>query len=260
MTTEASTYTGTDLWYPRLCVVNQVTAATMSASTEAAGYEAVSVRGPQTYGGWKPTAVTATLLATFTGAADVDYVGLYITDPQGCTFRPQYWNGSTYVNLAADVTPTQAGPVLWLFDSVNTSRIRINVTVGSGNPTVATMKAGEATVLPQGLPSGYRPSYLNPVDTLLNVFSEGGQILGSQLQASMAREDVTLENIDPGWVRTNWPDVRDLMRTEGVFWAWNADDYPDEMMYGGLVEQPTVEYSSTLYMRLSFSLEGPRVL
>lgn len=260
MTTEATTYTGTDLWYPRICVVNQVTAATMSASTSATGYDAISVRGPQTYGGWKPTAVTATLLATFAGTFAVDYAGLYITDPQGCTFRPQYWNGSTYVNLGADVTPTQAGPVLWLFNSVNTSRIRFNITGGTGMPTVATMKAGAATVLPQGLPSGYRPSYLNPVDTLSNTFSEGGQILGSQLMSSMAREDVTLDNIAPSWIRSNWPTVRDLMRTEGVFWAWNADDYPDELMYGGLKDSPVAEYSSTLYMRLSFSLEGPKVL
>jgi hypothetical protein len=260
MTTEASTYTAADLWLPRLCVVNSVTTATMTGSTEAAGYEAVAARGPQTYTGWKPTAVTATLLATFTGAADVDYVGIYILTTGGCTFRPQYWNGSTYVNLGADVTPTEVGPVLWLFNSVNTSRIRINVTGGSTMPVIATLKAGEATVFPNGMPPGYKPSYLNPQDELTNSFSQGGQILGSELVSSKAREEVNIDKLEASWVETNWPGIRDAMRTEGAFFAWNADDYPAHLIYGGLMGVPVADYSDNLNMHIQFALEGPRVL
>lgn len=260
MTTEASTYTGTDLWLPRLCVADNVAAATMSYSTQATGYEAVAVQGPQTYTGWKPTAVTATLTATFSGSVPVDYVGVFILDAQGCAFRPQYWNGSSYVNLGADITPSAAGAVLWLFNSVSTSRIRLNVTGGTGNPIVAVMKAGTATVFPVGMPTGFRPSYLNPDDTLSNVFSQGGQILGSQLVSSLATESVTIDTIEASWVRTNWPTVRDSLRTKGAFFAWNADDYPSELIYGGLSGVPSAEYSSNLYMRVSFTLEGPRVL
>lgn len=258
MSVEASTYTGTDLFYPRVCVLNEVTDATMSASTEAAGYEAVAARGPQTYNGWKPTAVTATLTATFSGSKSINYVAIYVTDPQGCTFRPQTWNGSSYDNKGADVTLTEAGPVLWLIDSESKSRVRINVTGGTGMPIIATMKAGLCTVMPMGMPTGFAPAYLNPQDDMRNVFSEGGQILGSQLISSMAKEDVSIDTVEASWVRTNWPTVRDAMRTEGVFFAWNPDDYPDELVYGGVVGAPRVEYTSNLYMRVAFSLEGPR--
>lgn len=260
MSVEASTYTGTDLFYPRLCVLDQVAAATMTYSTQATGYEAVAVQGPQTYTGWKPTAVTATLTATFASAKDVNYIGLFILSTGGCTFRPQKYSGGLYVNVGADVTPSAAGAVLWLIDSVSTDRIRINVTGGTSMPIIAVMKAGVATMFPIGMPPGYKPSYLNPQDVLTNQFSEGGQILGSTLVSSMARDDVSIDTVEASWVRTNWPTVRDALRTKGAFWAWNPDDYPDELMYGGLEGVPSAEYTSNLYMRVSFALEGPRVL
>lgn len=260
MTVEATGYTGTDLFYPRLCVANEVTAATLTASTEATGYPAVSARGPQTYSQWSPTAVAAWLLATFSGSKSINYVAMYVVEGGGCAFQPEKWDGAAYVSLGAPLTISGASVALWLFDSVSTARIRMSISGGTSMPTVATMKAGVATVLPVGMSPGFRPAYLNPEDTYSNIFSEGGQILGSHLEKSQISERIDVANIEASWVRTNWPTLRTLIRTEGIVFAWCPDDFPDEVVYGMVSETPTIEYASSLYMNLSLSIQGPRAL
>jgi NADPH-dependent glutamate synthase beta subunit-like oxidoreductase len=87
--------------------------------------------------------------------------------------------------------------------------------------------------------------------------SEGGQILGSMRVRSLMDQDIALERLEPAWVRSDWDDVRVAMRTEGVYFAWNADDYPAEVVYGMVTGVPRAEYTSPTFMAVKFSISGP---
>ena len=64
--------------------------------------------------------------------------------------------------------------------------------------------------------------------------------------------------LDPDWVGTNWPALRQLMRTVGVFLAWNLKDFPEHVVYGAITGDPSAAYSQTDAMRISLKIEGPK--
>jgi len=261
MTTDTTGYTGADGARSWLCVANEVTGATIEASTEDAGFEAEAVRGPQTYSSWSPSALPAWVRAVFVGSseAQINYFGLYVAEGGGCTFACEYWNGAAWVQIGATMYMGvgESGPLLWIFDNKSASQVRAYISGGSNSVHVATMKAGLATVMPQNLQPGYAPSYLNPDDEFSNVMSHGGQILGSFLQKSEATESLTFNNLTPAWVRSEWQAIRPLFRTEGVFFAWRPESYPDEVFYGMAEGKPTVSYATHIRMVASVTLKGP---
>lgn len=256
MTTTHNLFTGADLWKPRLFVLNSFASATADASSEDGDNLAVSVIGPQTYSAWQPSALPAWVRLTLGGAVTINYVACYVSEPSGCTFVAEQWNGSAWVACGNSVAPTTKGPLVWYFDNLSTAQVRIYVT-GSTAPRIANVKAGITTVCPVGIPPGFVPASINPSDEYSNTMTNGGQILASELIRSEMSQGVTLEMLDPDWVRDDWAPVRTYLRTQGVYFAWDADDYPDELIYGMVEGSPQTSYSSATFMSLSFTLNGP---
>lgn len=261
MTTDTTGYTGADGNRSWLCIANEVTAATLEASGSDAGFEVEALRGPQTYSTWSPPSLPAWARAVFVASseAQINYFGLYVAEGGGCTFAAQRWNGSSWVQIGATqyLGVGAAGVLLWIFDNVSAGQVRAYITGGSDGVHIATMKAGLATVMPQNLQPGYSPSLLNPDDQFASIMSHGGQILGSFLQRSEAVESLTFNNLQPDWVRSEWRAIRPLFRTEGVFFAWRPEAYPDEVMYGMAEGTPSVSYATHSRLVASVNLKGP---
>lgn len=256
MTVLHGNYTGTDLWLPRAFVRNAFAAAIADASSEDTDFLAVGVKGPQTYGGWKPTALPAWVRLTVSAATSINYVACYVSAPEGCEFKAQRLSGMSWVDCGTSITPTTKGPLVWYFDAVNAEEVWIYVT-GSTMPTIANVKAGLATVFPVGIPPGFVPGALNPEDELSGTRTNGGQILSAEVIRSGFTESVTLDRLEPSWVRSDWPVFRTAVRTEGVYFAWDIDDYPNEVVYGMVDGQPSTSYSSATFMNASFTIKGP---
>jgi len=263
MSIDSSDYTGTQGQKPWLCILNEVTDSVITASGALVGYEAEAIRGPQTYSAWAPPTLPAWVRAEFATPTDgqINYVMAYISDGGGCLFQPEYWSGSAWVAIGqpATVATGQRECLLWILDTVATDSVRLTVDGDSNSAQayVATVKAGMATIMPYCPPVGYAPAYLNPMDTYTNTFSEGGQILGSQLISSMASEALSWSIMPPDWVRSVWTVIRPLMRTEGVCFAWRPVTYPQELIYGMVTGTPAVNYASHVRMGVSFTIEGP---
>lgn len=251
--------TNADWFYPRLCIAHET--ATVTASSTASGYTADAVKSPLTYTSWKANALTATLELAFSGSKTISYMACYIRDiGSGVTLTPQYWDGSAWQTYGTAVTLTKAGPYVWMkITGTSTTKVRLSI-AGTTAPIIAVFCAGAATVFPCGIPPGFVPASLNQDDEFTNTFSEGGQILGTQKLRSIAKQDISMDAISPTWVATNWPSIRALMNRNGMFFAFNPKDSADELIYGGRGKNaPSASYSSTQYMALSFSIEGPEI-
>lgn len=252
---------GTDAewFYPRLCIAHQ--SGTITASSTATGYSATAITTPQTYTAWKGDSLPDTIEIDFGGNKTLSYVAMYIKEiGTGATVEPEYWNGSAWVSFGTALSITKRGPIAWMkLSGVTGSKIRASVT-GTTSPQIAFMGAGDALKFECGIPPGFAPASLNQDDEFTNVFSEGGQVLGSQKLRSSAKQDISVDAVSPSWVATNWPSVRALMNTNGMFFAFNPKDAPDELIYGMRGKNaPSASYSSTQYMALSFSIEGPEI-
>lgn len=251
--------TDADWFYPRLCIAHE--SGTVTASSTANGYSASAVTSPLTYTAWKGDSLPDTIEIDFGGNKTISYVAMYIKDKgTSATVEPEYWNGSAWVSFGSSVSITKAGPYAWMrLTGVTASKVRLSVT-GTTSPQFAFIGAGAALKFECGIPPGFAPASLNQDDEFTNVFSEGGQILGSQKLRSSAKQSVSMDAISPSWVTTNWPTVRGLMNRNGMFFAFNPKDAADELIYGMRgKDSPSASYSSTQYMALSFTIEGPEI-
>lgn len=251
--------TDADWFYPRLLIAHQ--SGTVTASSTANGYSASAVTSPLTYTAWKGDSLPDTLEIDFGGNKTISYVAMYIKDKgTSATVEPEYWNGSAWISFGSSVSITKAGPYSWMrLTGVTASKVRLSVT-GTTSPQFAFIGAGAALKFECGIPPGFAPASLNQDDEFTNTFSEGGQILGSQKLRSSAKQSVSMDAISPSWVTTNWPTVRGLMNRNGMFFAFNPKDAADELIYGMRgKDSPSASYSSTQYMALSFTIEGPEI-
>lgn len=252
---------GTDAewFYPRLCILHE--AGTVTASSTATGFSASAIVTPLTYTAWKGDSLPDTVEIDFGGNKTISYVAVQIKDiGTSATIEPEYWNGSAWVSFGSSVSIAKKGPYAWMkLTGVTGSKVRISVT-GTTSPQVAFLGAGAAVKFECGIPPGFAPATLNQEDEFTNTFSEGGQILSAQRLSSRAKQSISVDAVSPSWVQTYWPSVVDAMRSNGMFFAFNPKDAPDELIYGMRGKQaPSASYSSTQYMALSFSIEGPEI-
>jgi len=247
----ATAISNADRFLPHLMISDEVKGATMSATNSSS--TAAAVQTLTTYSRWTPTA-GATITATFTGAKSIDYAAIYVTASAG-TYTLEWYNGSAWAAIGSALSRTGAGCVAWVFESVSASALRI---VCSSTPSIAVFKAGARTQIPVGIGVGYEPSLYNPTEKLTNTISVTGQILGTQIESARIEESLTFDVIDPDWIASNWMTIRSMMRTVGVFFAWNLKDFSDHVIYGAVVGDPSASFSQIDAMKVSMRLQGPK--
>ena len=249
-----------DEWfYPRLLIAHE--SATITASGTDADYSANAIKTPLTYTGWKADALTATVELDFGSSKSVSYQAIYVRDiGASATITPQYWDGAAWQSYGSAVSITKKGPYAWMkLSGQSCTKVRLSIT-GTTPPVIAFYGAGAALKMPCGIPPGFVPASLNPEDEFTNEFSRGGQLLSAQKDSTIAKQQISMDGISPSWVDTNWPAVRALMNSNSMFFAFNPKDRADELIYGMRGKNaPSVSYSSTQYMALSFSIEGPEI-
>lgn len=251
--------TDADWFYPRLCILHE--SGTVTASSTASGFSAAAIVTPLTYTAWKASSLPATAEIDFGANKTIGYIAIHIKNiGTGATVEPEYWNGSAWVSFGSSVAIAKKGPYCWMkLTGISTSKVRLSVT-GTASPQIAFAGAGAVVKFECGIPPGFEPASLNPDDKFTNNFSEGGQILSAQKTSAIAKQAITIDGIAPSWVQTNWPAIRAAMNSKGMFFAFNPKDAADELIYGMRGKQsPSTSYTSTQYMAVSFSIEGPEI-
>lgn len=246
----ATAITDASRFFPRLLITDYVNAATVSASTGTPE----QVQSLTTYNRWIPTGAD-TITIDFGGTKAIDYVAAYLPSTNAATFALEWYNGSAWAAISTTITRTTPGCLLWLFESVNATKIRLTTSAASD---VAVIKSGPATVLPVGIPVGYEPSLFNPEEGLTNTISVDGNILGTQIERKQIAETLTFDLLESSWVNSTWMPLRALIRSVGVFLAWNVKSFPEHVVYGAVIGDPQANYSQVNTMRLTMKMQGPR--
>lgn len=76
-------------------------------------------------------------------------------------------------------------------------------------------------IAPPTLPGAVQPQ---------NTFSVNGQFLGQSTRAQFREGDIEIENVAQSWVRSSWVPFQEHAVNKSWFYAWNYDDYPDEIV------------------------------
>lgn len=193
-----------DLNHPRLCWNSIARRATVTASTEEAGFEAINAASPFTYSAWKPTAVVATYDMVLPAPEAISYVAFssHTFGTSGCTIQIQRPNGSGgWINTGPSIQPDNDEDIVVLLSSRDLASLRIRMTGAVGS--VAVIAAGDVIELPQmvyaGAPTPIHLARVTEFDTNRTV---NGQWVGRTVKRRKNENEFKLEHVTEAWVNT----------------------------------------------------------
>ena len=218
--------------HPRLCWRRQ--AGTVTASSEAEGFDAEFAYAEELVNAWKPEAVPADWTVTFADDAPVSYVGIgaHTIGSSGATVKLQVSDG---VGGWDDVpgctaTPDDDAAILFLIAPVDVDAVR--VVLEGEIAEIGYILVGRVTEFPRlarftGLPITESQQVEYRDNTSMT-----GKPLGRTLQRDGLEFSVEIDNLPETFRADEWREFREAMERGGrqfFFYAPKPVKYPDEV-------------------------------
>jgi len=242
---------------------NIVTASNIAADSAEALYPAVNLANPATHLRWQATSNAEQYLTITTGTADsIDYIGIarHNLASGEIPVSIEGNDGSGFEEIVQDVVLPNDGPALFRFISQPYESLRIRLWAGVDPATMSVVYAGKLLALERKIYQGHTPLPFAPVSKATNGKSESGQFLGRIVTGESLATKLPLSLITPEWFRANLaPFLAPYTggKNRPFFFAWRPDDYPAEVGYAWLTNdpQPTPQ-SPHSYTSLTFEMGG----
>jgi len=220
-----------DLNHPRLCW--RKLAGTVTASTEAEGFDAEFAYSEELVNAWKPTAVPANWTVTFPSSAPVSYVGIgaHTLGSSGATVAIQRLVGSTWTTFpGCTATPDDDAAILFLISPVDVGAIRVRVTGAVAE--IGYILVGRVTEFPRKARFTGLPITESQQVEYRDNTSMTGKPLGRTLQRDGLEFSVEIDNLPETFRVNEWRAFREAMERGGrqfFFYAARPEKYPDEV-------------------------------
>lgn len=220
---------------PVIAYDNLTKSATVVVSSEVTNFEGTNTQNGLTYNFWRPSALPATIEFDIGSATNIDYCGIaeHSLGSSSTIVTVQYFNGSIWVDID-NQTPANDKAILFLFDTVNASRFRLNITAvdsSSTEPDIAVIYFGQRLTVEQRVFGGVIPITLAKISTIRPNISSGGQFLGRSVIRQGLQLTINFKQLTASWVDSNWIAFADDAITNPFFYAWRPTAYTNDVGY-----------------------------
>jgi hypothetical protein len=239
-----------------------VNASNVSATTQAAGFPASNLANPSTNLRWQGQASGADQFVTLALNTNeqVDYLGIArhnLASAQIPVSIEALNASSVWVPLAGPVILPNDGPVLFRFTPQGITSIRVRMQPGNAAPTAAVIYAGKLLVLMRRIYVGHTPINFGRRAKVTNARSESGNFLGRIVLSEMTETSVQLQDLTPGWFRSEIDPFVKASKEQPFFFAWRPGDYPFEVGYCWMTNDPRPSNQrANGMMQMSFEMAG----
>ena len=214
-----------------------LTAAAVTASSEAADAPADAPLRPDTYEYWQPTALPATWQIDLGASQSIDYVGLggHTFGSNGTTVLIETSpDAATWTTFADDAAPSNDAPLMFLDESRNARYVRITldaINSPGDEPRLAVVYIGEVLAMQRMIFGGHTPMPLQRETVLRSALSKGGQFLGQNIQRKGVTGDAAFRHLTNDWVRNSLDPFIKAARNYPFFFAWRPYGYSEDVAY-----------------------------
>jgi hypothetical protein len=225
---------------------NLVTRGNVSATSEDPSYPATNLANPATNLEWRATVVDQVYLhAELNTLLLVNYVAVarHNFGSAQIPVQPGYFNEALEWNpLAPEQVPPDDAPLLFVFDEPQSlATVKMKLNPGIAAPRAAVWYVGVLLALERGVDVG--TDFPVPLDarktSVVNGRSEAGDFLGRQVTSQFLEWNAAFKHFTPAWYRTYMrPFVRAAQRDVPFFYTWAPDDYPYEVTFAWLRDDP----------------------
>lgn len=238
---------------------NLLETGTVTASTEATGFEKENAFDWRPFTWWQPTAVPANLTVDMGSAVTADYFALAAHDlfDNSASIKLQYSSD----NFAADtndaftaITPTDNDVIFKTFTQQTARYWRVLVT--GGVSSLGVVSFGDKTDLTVGMRSGFAPPTLNRDSRLLTNESSSGQFLGRSVERRNYPGTINLTNLAPAWVRSTFDPLVDHTELKPFFFSWDDTNFSGEAVFAWMQGSARASYQDETYMTATIQFNG----
>ncbi len=230
-------------------------AGTITATSAADGYPALAADNELTYSYWKPATSGGTWTITYSTFQDVDYIGI-AAHTLGTDYEQvmaEYYDGANWQEIGS-VLPNTNQPILFLFESVFATAIRISVT---GTPLIGVVYAGLALQFPMPVIGQHRPLTFGSQTEFTNNVSDSGQWLGRSIIRRALSGSIEWQYMDDSWVRSQFMPFVESAKKRPFFLSWNPAQFPQDCGYCWCNSNIAPSYQGIRdFMSVSIQLEG----
>jgi hypothetical protein len=210
---------------------------------------------------------------SFTGSADssTTVFGVGVEGSAGSNgwngwideFRLSIGTARWTANFTPPTSPGAAGsfitndkPLLFRWNPIPTIRIRLHLRPDSAPPEMAVFYLGYLTVLERSITIGrdHVPITYGRKTTVINGMSETGNFLGRIVLGEYRESKAEFEWFKPDFYRATLDAFLDSAQETPFFWVWNPTEYPDEVGYVWLTNDPQPQ-TDPVTRRVGLTLE-----
>lgn len=248
---------------------NYVTTSNISSTTQETEHPTVNLANEATHLYWRGTISSPNSDEYITIITDtnelLDYVAIarhnLNTALIPVSIEGQQVQAGVWSEIVADVILPNDGPAIFRFSEQALYAVRIRMQPSMVAvplaPEIGVVYVGKLLVLQRRIYVGHTPITMGRQTKVLNGRSESGNFLGRIVLNESRATQVTLSNLIPSWYREYMdPFVEDSVERP-FFFAWRPLDYPYEVGYAWMTEDPKPSNQlSNGMMQVSFSLMG----
>lgn len=211
-----------------------------TSTTAEAGFPVTNLGNPSTNLLWKGTGGAAAEYITIVGG-EMDYMAIarHNLGSIAALVSVEYESApSTWVNLVPAFTPVGDAPIIIRFVHGVYSTVRLKIQNATANPYIAVIYIGSILILERRIYVGHVPAPLARRSNVANAISESGNFLGRIVLSQMTGTMVEMNNLTPAWYRANMDPFIVAAKETPFFFAWRPYDYPNEVSYGWVTDNP----------------------
>ncbi len=227
---------------------NRATVSSTTTTTAAAGFPATNLANPATYSRWQAeeTGVDEYIMVVPNDDEPIDYFAVARHNfgsaqiPVSIEYTTDNLGGSPidWTEAVQDVLLSDDSPVLFRFNEVVPTAIRLRMQPGDDVATAAVVYTGKLLVVQRRIYVGHTPIKYGRQTKITNGRSESGNFLGRIVTGEKVTSAVALQNLTPGWYREYLDPFLQSAQEAPFFFAWRPSDYPREVGYAWLTNDP----------------------
>jgi hypothetical protein len=230
---------------------------TLTADSEAAGYEVENLQDWQPFTYWKPaTTGDHNAKIAFASNREANYFAFYSQDlylHAGTIQLESSDDNSTWTNRSGTITPTSNAPVYKSFPQTFARywRVRTNCATACAVGVVA---FGVDLQLEYGAWIGFSPPIFARNNVVTNQTSEKSVFLARSLDQNGSKLILPLDFHRELWVRQYWLPFMDHADLKPFFYQWNPLDNPTEIAFCRTdkpLGRPTFSHADLMKFELS---------
>ncbi|MBR1230201.1 hypothetical protein JQ600_35490 [Bradyrhizobium sp. AUGA SZCCT0176] len=231
---------GLTLDHPVIGWHNVVTAETIVADTEEAGFPASNLANPATHLEWRAEDDSEQYLTITTNEVDeIDYVGVarHNWGSSAIVVSIEGFIDGVWTEIVEEVMLPDDGPALFRFDPQSLAEIRIKLQTGDDIPRAAVVYVGKLLIVERKVYVGHVPLPHGRKSNVINGMSETGNSLGGIEIGAWRETTIPLSLITPAWHREYMnPFLAAVGKRLPWFFGWRPETYPREIGFCKLVD------------------------